>query len=505
MNPSNAQPHAYGMIIGGLEVPARSGKTLDIRNPATGRVFATVPSAAADDVADAVAAAKTAFESGPWPAMTVSERCKLLTKFADAIDRHLPRLVELESRNNGRPIIEMRAQLPAVSELFRYNAALALSQRGETVNIGRDYHCYLERTPLGVCGVVTPFNHPLGILSRGVAPALASGNTVVAKPSETTPLTAIELAKIALEVGIPPGVFNVVIGLGAEAGVALSNHPDVKKLDFTGGTEAGRAISVAGAKRFAKVTTELGGKSPVIVFDDAGLQRAINGVAFGGYIAAGQTCICGSRLLIHSSLYDAFIDGLAAKVRGIRIGDPLDERTQMGPVVSAAQLERVTRYVEIAKDEGARVVVGGKRPVLAAPLDGGYFYEPTLLAGVKNEMRCAQEEIFGPALVAIPFDSEEDAIAMANDIDFGLGAAVWTRDVARAHRVASRIQSGMVWVNDHHRNGPPLPWGGVKESGSGKQAGKEAFDDFTTIKSVIVRIAATDVDWYGEEAPSRLN
>jgi acyl-CoA reductase-like NAD-dependent aldehyde dehydrogenase len=495
----------FAMIINGEECEAKSGAVLPVYNPATGKVIATVPAGAAEDVDAAVAAAQLAFESEPWKSFGPVERANLMLKLADLVERDIGEIIALESLNNGRPIIEMRAQLGRMADGFRYFAALALAQRGETVPIGPGYLCYLEKVPLGVCGVITPFNHPFGILGRGVAPALASGNTVVAKPSELTPLSSLKLAKLALEAGYPKGVFNVVIGRGAEAGAALSRHPHVRKLDFTGGAQAGRAISVAGAERFVPVTTELGGKSPVIVFEDSNFDDAVNGVAFGGFIASGQTCICGSRLLIQDSIYDKFIDALVAKIKSIRIGDPADPSTQMGPVASSQQVSRVTGYLEIARAEGARVVVGGGVPKLPAPLDEGYFIEPTLLADVDNSMRCAQEEIFGPVLVAVRFSDEADAIAKANDIAFGLGAAVWTRDVVRAHRVASAIQSGIVWINDHHRNGAAMPWGGVKESGLGKQAGQEGFDGFFSVKSVVVRVTDAPFDWYAMQAPGRLN
>jgi acyl-CoA reductase-like NAD-dependent aldehyde dehydrogenase len=356
-----------------------------------------------------------------------------------------------------------------------------------------------------VCGILPSYNHPLMILSKSLAAALATGNTVVVKPSELTPLTTLELARIALDAGIPEGVLNVVTGVGAEAGAALAEHPLVAKISFTGGTEVGKGVAVAAARRLARSTTELGGKAPVIVFADAGLERAVSGAAFGAFIAAGQTCICGSRILVERSVYDEFVEALSARAAGIRIGDPALDTTQLGPVISARQRERVLGYCDIGVGEGARVSTGGGIPELEAPLDGGFFVEPTVLADVDNEMRVAQEEIFGPAAVVIPFDGEDDAIAKANGVPFGLGSAVWTRDVARAHRVASRIEAGMVWVNDHHRLDPASPWGGVKESGLGREGGWESFHDFTNIRSVTVRTADDDVDWYSEGAPKRLN
>jgi len=490
------------MMINGAEALSRSGRALDILNPATGRVAARVAAADADDIDGAVRCAQDAFAS--WSRTSVSERAKTLHRIADAVTEAVPRLAALESECNGRPISEMRAQLGIVGELFRYNAALALAQRGETVDIGPDHLCYLERVPLGVCGVITPFNHPLTIMARSVAPALAAGNTVVVKPSELTPLTALEFARIAKQAGLPDGALNVVVGLGAEAGAALANHPLVAKLDFTGGEGAGRAISVAGASRFIEVTTELGGKSPVIVFDDAGLERAVNGIAFAGFVATGQTCVAGTRLLIQDGIYDRFVDALSQKAESIRIGDPFDPSTQLGPLVSDRQRQRAEDYVALGLAEGARIATGGRRPDLPPPFDGGFYFQPTILANVRNDMRVAQEEIFGPVLVAIPFSDEEDAIAKANDIPFGLGSAVWTRDIARAHRVARRIEAGLTWINDHHRLGPALPWGGMKASGHGKQSGREAFETFSEIKSTLVRIAPHDTDWFGG-ATQRLN
>ncbi|MFL5847051.1 MAG: aldehyde dehydrogenase [Solirubrobacteraceae bacterium] len=494
-----------GMFIDGEHREAVSGEILDVLNPATGEVIAQIPAGGSADVDLAVASAQAAYDGG-WSSAPATERAAVINRLGDLIDEHLPELFALETRNNGRPLVETRAQLSRASEIFRYYAALAVTQRGETIDMGADYHAYLQRMPLGVCAGIVPFNHPLLILTRCVAPALASGNTIVAKPSEITPLTALRVAELGAEAGLPAGAFNVITGLGLDAGAPLVNHPDVKKVDFTGGVETGRSVAVAAASRFANYTAELGGKSPVLVFADAGIETAAKGVAFGGFVAAGQTCICGSRVVVEDSIYDEFVAALIAQAEAIRIGDPSDPATQMGPLVSAVARDRSAEYVRIAIEEGATVATGGRPPELEAPFHNGFFFSPTVISDAANDMRCAQEEIFGPVLTVARFSDEADAIRQANDIPFGLGAAVWTRDVARAHRVSQQIESGMVWVNDHHRAGPTMPWGGVKDSGSGKQSGREAFDDFTTVKAIVVRTAAGDVDWYGATgAQRRLN
>ncbi|MEV5543815.1 aldehyde dehydrogenase family protein, partial [Saccharopolyspora shandongensis] len=407
-------------------------------------------------------------------------------------------------RNNGRPVTETRAQLSRVPEWFRYNAGLLAAQRDAVLPSDGPYLTYQRRTPLGVCGIITPFNHPLLILARSLSAALATGNTVVVKPSETTPLSTLAMVELLAKAGIPDGVVNVVTG-GREVGERLTGHLDIAKITLTGGTEAGRAAAVATAHRFARVTAELGGKTPIIVFGDIDPDVAAEGAAFAAFVAAGQSCVAGSRFLVQRASYDRFVAALARRADAIRIGDPSDQATQIGPMVSAVQRAKVLDLIEAGRAEGARVAAGGGVPQLPAPLDGGFFVRPTVLADATMDMRVAREEIFGPVAVVIPFDDEADAIAKANDNRFGLGAGVWTRDLARGHRVADRIQAGMVWVNDHHRLEPSLPWGGIKESGTGRDAGTESFDDFTWLKTVVARTAADDVDWYGSDVPGRLN
>ncbi|MBY6683419.1 aldehyde dehydrogenase [Rhodococcus sp. BP-316] len=492
------------MFIDGKSMPSESGDTLAVVDPATGASFAEVPDGGAVDVDRAVAAARTAFENGPWPRTTRTERARILLRAADAIENASEELFTLETRNNGRPITETRAQLSRVPEWFRYNAGLLAAQRDGVLPSDGPYLTYQRRTPLGVCGIITPFNHPALILARSLSAALATGNTVVIKPSELTPLTTLAIARIVSEAGVPDGVVNVVTG-GREAGIRLTQHPDVAKITLTGGTEAGRSAAVATAGRFARITAELGGKTPVVVFDDQDPVVAAEGAAFAAFVASGQSCVAGARFLVQRGVYDRFVEALAARADAIRLGDPADTSTQMGPLISAVQRQKVLSYIDIGHQDGARLVAGGGVPELPDALQGGFFLRPTVFADATNSMRVSQEEIFGPVAVVVPFDTEAQAVEMANDNRFGLGAAVWTRDLARAHRVADALESGMVWINDHHRLEPSLPWGGTKESGTGKDAGTESFDDFTWIKTVVVRIAESDVDWYGSDTPGRLN
>lgn len=493
-----------GMFIDGREVMSISGETMDVINPSSGTAFARVTCGDARDVDLAVAAAARAFDSGAWSGMRIHDRARLLNIFADGIERRMEELYRLETENNGRPITETRAQITRLPEWYRYNAALLLADRDAVVPMPGGYHSYTSRFPLGVVGILSSFNHPMMIASKSLAPALATGNSVVLKPSEQTPLTALLLAEIAHEAGIPDGVLNVIQGLGPVAGAALCEHPDVAKITFTGGTEPGRGIAVAAARRFAGATLELGGKSPVMIFDDTPVDVAARGAAFAGFIGAGQTCIAGTRILVQETMHDAFVAALAAQAEAIRIGDPSRPDTQLGPVISARARDRILDYCRIGQSEGATIATGGEAAVVP-DCPAGYFVRPTVITGVRNDMRVAREEIFGPVVVVIPFRDEADAIALANDSPYGLGSAIWTQRVDRAHRVASRLRTGIVWVNDHHRLDPSSPWGGVRESGIGREGGWESFHSFTHIRSVTIRTAEEPVDWYRGIATERLN
>jgi acyl-CoA reductase-like NAD-dependent aldehyde dehydrogenase len=500
--PAATNVEIHGNFVDGREIEAGGGELLDVRNPATGEVIAKIPNSTAADVDRAMKSARAAFEGKEWGGMDIRSRARLVNRLADAFEANLDQLYRLETLNNGRPVNETRAQLSRLPDFFRYFAGLALSRRDAVIPVEGSYLNYTLRTPIGIVANCTPFNHPLMILCKSLAAVLASGCVTVVKPSEYTPLTTLKLARIFADAGLPPGVFNIVLGLGHSAGRMLAEHPDINKLVLTGGTEAGRIASSAAAKVFAHQTLELGGKTPVMVFDDFDVDRAVNYAAFGAFIGAGQTCVCASRHLVQTSIYDEFVEKLKAKTASIRLGDPFDPATQLGPVISARQRDRVLSYCNFGREDGARLVAGGD----AAKIPGhenGYFVQPTVFADVTSTMRIFQEEVFGPFTSVTRFTDEADALRLANDSPFGLAAAIRTSDVARAHRVAAKVKAGIVWVNDHHRLDPASPWGGVDDSGVGREFGTESFNDHFNVKSVMVATHDQPFDWYRDTATQR--
>ena len=492
----------HGNFVDGVEIEAGSGEMIDVRNPATGVVIARIPNSGPADVDRAMRSARAAFEGREWGGMDIRSRARLVNRLADAFEANLDTLYRLETLNNGRPVNETRAQLARLPDFFRYFAGLALARRDSVIPVEGPYLNYTLRKPIGVVANCTPFNHPLMIMCKSLAAVLASGCTTVVKPSEYTPLTTLKLAEIFSEAGLPKGVFNVVLGLGPTTGRHLAEHPDINKLVLTGGTEAGRIAGAAAARVFAHQTMELGGKTPVMVFDDFDVDQAVNYAAFGAFIGAGQTCVCASRHIVQASVYDEFVEKLARKAKSIRIGDPFDPATQLGPVISAKQRDRVLSYAGYGNGEGARLVAGGVAATVPGQ-EGGYFVEPTVFADVTADMRIFQEEVFGPFTSVTRFEDETEALRLANDSPFGLAAAVRTRDVARAHRVAHAVKAGIVWINDHHRLDPASPWGGVGDSGLGRECGIESFNDHFDVKSIMVATGDGPFDWYRDTAGQR--
>lgn len=467
------------LLIDGVRVPASSGRSFQTLNPATGEVLARVAEADAADVDAAVRSARAAFE-GSWGHMKASERGALLLKLADLIRRNEDELVQLESLDSGKPVSAIRRQdLPAVIDTLTYYAGMADKINGQVIPARPDALTYTVREPLGVVGAIIPWNFPLMIGMWKIAPALACGCTVVLKPAEITPLTALRIGELAFEAGFPAGVLNVVPGFGKVAGQALVDHPDVDKVTFTGSPVVGRQILQSSSGNLKRVTLELGGKSANIIFPDADIDAAVKAASAGIFFNTGQVCSAGSRILVHHSIHDEVVERLAARAQTTRIGNPQDTSTGMGPLVSEVQMKRVLDYIEIGRNEGAALVTGGSRHGNA-----GYFVEPTVFAGVRHEMRISQEEIFGPVAAVIPFQDEEDALRIANGTVYSLAAGVWTGDIGRAHRFTRRLKAGTVWVNTYGPTDIRLPWGGARDSGFGREHGEAAIDNFTEPKVV---------------------
>ena len=476
------------MLIDGKWVEAASRKTFETMNPATGEVLARVAAGDAEDVDRAARAARRTFDETKWPRMRPNDRERLLLKIAYLIEQHGDELAQLETLDNGKPLMESRhVDIPGAAQTFRYYAGWVNKLYGETNPSDEAFFNFTLREPVGVCGQIIPWNFPLLMAAWKLAPALACGNTCVLKPAEQTPLTALRLGELLQEAGVPDGVVNIVPGFGETAGRAIVRHPLIDKIAFTGSTEVGKEIHRETAGTLKRVSLELGGKSPNIVFSDADPEAAVQGALLGVFFCAGQVCCAGTRLFVEQKIHDAFAEKLAKTAQGMKQGNPFDPDTRMGPLVSQEQLERVTRYLEVGKKEGAKAVLGGERNTEKG-LEKGYFVKPTVFTGVRNNMTIAREEIFGPVVSVIPFKDENDAVFQGNDTSYGLAAGIWTRDVSKAHRVARALRAGTVWVNCYNVFDATAPFGGYKESGYGRELGRYALDLYTQVKSVWMQI-----------------
>ena len=475
------------LLIDGKLVPSVSGKTFKTYNPSTGKVLAEVAEAGREDIDRAVAAARRAFEEGPWSRFKPFDRQAVLLRLADLVEKHFDELCLIDTLDMGGPIARTSAARRRGEALLRYYAGLATATHGHTIDnsVDGDIFSYTLKEPVGVVAAINPWNGPLGLAIWKIAPVLATGCTMVLKPAEQAPLSPLRLGELCLEAGVPAGVVNIVTGFG-EAGAALSAHPGVDKIAFTGSTEVGQHIVRASAGNMKRVSVELGGKSPNIVFADADLDQAVPGAAMAVFNNSGQICSAGTRLFVQRSIHDEFVQRVAAFAKTLRVGDPLDPQTQLGPLVSDTQLERVTGYLASGKAEGAQALSGGQR-ITEGALADGYFVAPTIFANVTDSMAIAREEIFGPVISAMPFDSIEEVIRRGNDTPYGLGAGVWTRDIGNAQRVSRGLRTGSVWVNCYQAMDPAVPFGGYKMSGYGRESGTEHMEEYLQTKAVWVK------------------
>ena len=476
----------HAMLIGREWLPASSGKTLDVLDPSNGRVIGAVPAGDKADVDLAVVAARKALE-GPWAKMVPAAKAKLIWKLAELIDANVETLATINSYECGKPIRDSRGEVPFTAETFRYYAGWATKINGETMTINApgDWHAYTRREPAGVVGQIIPWNFPLAMLAWKVAPALAAGCTIILKPAEQTPIGALFFATLVEKAGFPEGVVNVLTGYGESVGAAMSAHPDIDKIAFTGSTEVGRIIARAATGNLKKVSLELGGKAPTIVMADADIEMAVAGASSAAFYNAGQSCGAGTRFFVHRKIYDKVMVGMAENASKLKIGAGLDPSTELGPVVSQQQMERITRLISEGKSAGAEIVTGGGRAG-----DIGYFVKPTLITNTNADMSVIREEIFGPVACAMPFDDDDlDKLARdANDTEYGLAASIWTNNLGAAHRLAAKIKSGTVWINCHNFNDVTMPFGGFKQSGWGRELGEQALQLYTETKTVAIRL-----------------